>query len=122
MLKACPQAARLTVGQIKAVGRFGRPQPHGIDSGVLVAWNGVVVGHSHDHLGAFPAFIYFHTTIEMDGNGVLRTRELPAVAKSQPVIRNFPLIRRERGVGEGGGDGGRDREGGTGRERQRGRE
>ena len=44
------QRSSLTVGELEAVGGLGGPQPHGVDSGVLEAWDRVVISHGHDHL------------------------------------------------------------------------
>ena len=47
----CWASTALTVGELEAVGGLGGPQPHGVDSGVLEAWDGVIISHGHDHLG-----------------------------------------------------------------------
>ena len=45
------QSSSLTVGELEATEGLGGPQPHGVDSGVPEAWDGVVISHGHDHLG-----------------------------------------------------------------------
>ena len=41
---------RLTEGEVKAVLGLGRPEPHGVDCVVLVAWDGAVVRHRKHNL------------------------------------------------------------------------
>ena len=84
----CPNP--LTIGEVKAVGRLGGPQTHGIDSGVLVAGYGIVISHGHHNLRVLPA-VHLRRAKEMDGNVVLGAREFPTVAKAQPVIRYLHL-------------------------------
>lgn len=40
----------LTFLEVEVIGRFCRPQPHGIYSVVLVSWHWCVVRHSKDNL------------------------------------------------------------------------
>ena len=84
------QQHTLTIGEVEAVGRLGRPEPQSVDCGVHVARNGIVVSHGHHYLSVLPA-IDLRRPKEADWNGVLGTRQLPAVPKLEPVIRNLHL-------------------------------
>ena len=44
------------------------------------------------HLGVLPP-VYFYFAIEVHRDGVLWSRELPAVAKTEPVVRQLHLER-----------------------------
>ena len=40
----------LTLLEVEVIGRFCRPQPHGVYSVVLVSWHWRVIRHSKDNL------------------------------------------------------------------------
>ena len=116
MTKCTPMspAPSLTIGEVEPFGRLCSPQPHGVDGGVVVAWDGVVVGHGQHLLAVLPS-IGTNMAVPLDGDGVLWPAQLPAVAKLEPLIWLLHL------EGEGGmEERGRVSEGGGGERRRRG--
>ena len=78
-------APSLTIGEVEPFGRLCRPEPHGVDGGVVVAWDGVVVGHGQHLLAVLPS-IRTNMAVPLDGDGVLWPAQLPAVAKLEPLV------------------------------------
>ncbi len=80
--------------EVERPGRLGAPQPQRVDAAVAVARDHVVVGHAEDvpvadpagALGAVLVLGRLREAAELDGDGVLRVRELPRVAELQPRV------------------------------------
>ena len=92
----CTKATTLTVGEVKGIGRLSGPQPHCVDIVAAVPGDGVVVGDRHHHLCVLPS-IYLGSAVEVDGNGILWTRQLPRVAIAQPIVGFLDLRERREG-------------------------
>ena len=80
--------------QVEVGWSLGRPQAHGVDSVVSVAWNRAVIWHSIDDLSVNPLgniVLLDGTTIEVNRDHVLWARLLPWVSVSEPIIRLLNL-------------------------------
>ena len=84
--------------QIEGHGRFGRPQPHGINAIIVIARNGIIIGNRQNGLRVHPVASVFSrsvldtTSVESDLDTIFWSGFLPRIAIPQPIVRLLNLI------------------------------